>query len=171
MKQTLLCIYKKFDNYSKELSKKEIRINVDLMIGIVFLIFALFTMFIIPTQISISEKDLINGRVFPTLLSFIMLFCSIIIISKELYKKLRKKEINYKFINLWVEIKALTIFLILIVFYLLCRFTNSFVIGAIFCSLAFLVYFRCTKISYYITTLSISVFIWLLFKFVLGVNF
>ena len=60
---------------------------------------------------------------------------------------------------------------ILVVTYLLSRFTDLFVVGAIFCCLGFLVYFRCKKPSYYVITIAIAVAIWAAFRFVLNVDF
>lgn len=78
---------------------------------------------------------------------------------------------TWKTINLWVELKALAILVILLVFYLLCRLTDLFVVGAVFCALGFLVYFRCKKPSYYVITLALAIGIWALFRFALGVDF
>ena len=78
---------------------------------------------------------------------------------------------NWKVINLQTEIKALIILAILIISYLLARTTDLFVVGAIFCCLGFLVYFRCKKPSYYIITLTLAVVIWATFRFVLNVDF
>ena len=50
-----------------------------------------------------------------------------------------------KTLNLLVETKALVIVLILVVTYLLAEVTDLFVVGAVFCALAFLVFFRCKK--------------------------
>ena len=46
-----------------------------------------------------------------------------------------------KTLNLLVETKALVIVLILVVTYLLAEVTDLFVVGAVFCALAFLVFF------------------------------
>ena len=76
-----------------------------------------------------------------------------------------------KNINLLVEVKALEILAILLLTYVICRVTDLFVAGAIFCSLAFLIYFRCRKLSYYAITLTVAVLIWIAFRFGLNVNF
>ena len=66
---------------------------------------------------------------------------------------------------------ALVILAILVVSYLLARVTDLFVVGALVCSLGFLVYFRCRKPSYYAITLTLAVAIWAAFRFVLNVDF
>ena len=83
----------------------------------------------------------------------------------------RKQPLEYKTINLQTELKALVIFGILLGSFLLSKWTGLFVIGAIFCSLGFLLYFRCKKPSYYVITLTLAVLIWAAFRFVLNVDF
>ena len=67
--------------------------------------------------------------------------------------------------------KALVIALILVVTYLLAEITDLFVVGAVFCALAFLLFFRCKKPLYYAITVSMAVLIWVVFHFVLNVSF
>ncbi len=155
----------------KALQEKEIRIPVDLTVGILFFLFALVILFVMPQQVTISEKDVVNGRAFPTLLMVVMMICCAMLVGKELYKIVTKQPLNWKVINLQTEIKALVILAILVVTYLLCRVTDLFVVGAIFCCLGFLVYFRCKKPSYYVITVTMAVVIWAAFRFVLNVDF
>ena len=54
---------------------------------------------------------------------------------------------------------------------MLCRVTDLFVVGAVFCALAFLVYFRCKKPLYYVITVGLAVGIWAAFRFLLNVRF
>ena len=61
--------------------------------------------------------------------------------------------------------------MILFVTYLLAKTTGLFVLGAVFCALAFLIYFRCKRKSYYAITLAAAVMIWAVFRFGLGVLF
>ena len=49
--------------------------------------------------------------------------------------------------------------------------TEMFVVGAVFCALAFLLFFRCKKPLYYAITVSMAVLIWGVFHFVLNVSF
>lgn len=120
----------------------------------------------------VSDTDVVNGRAFPTLLMVVMMICSGMVLAKELYQIFVKKmPPATKNINLLVEVKALEILAILLLTYVICRVMDLFVIGAIFCSLAFLVYFRCRKVSYYAITLTMAVLIWVAFRFGLNVNF
>jgi 4-amino-4-deoxy-L-arabinose transferase-like glycosyltransferase len=100
-----------------------------------------------------------------------MLIACAALIGKELVKLARKQPITWKTVNLLVEVKALVILGILLGTYFLSKYTGMFVIGAVFCALGFLVFFRCKKWSYYAITLGLAVGIWCAFRFGLGVSF
>ncbi len=161
----------RLDSWGEKLSQKNIRYPADLVTGILFLILSLVILLIMPQQVAISEKDVVNGREFPTLLMYVMMAASAVLILKETYKLITKKPIQMKTMNLLVEVKAVIIMLILLFTYLIAKFTDLFVLGAVFCCLAFLVYFRCKKKSYYAITVTAAVAIWAAFRFVLGVRF
>ena len=171
MKQWINNFHARMDRWGESLHKKELRIPVDMTVGVLFFLFALVILFVMPQQVVISEKDTVNGRAFPTLLMVVMMICCAMLVGKELYKMATKQPLNWKVINLQTELKALVILAILLVTYLLCRFTDLFVVGAIFCCLGFLAYFRCKKPSYYVITLTLAVAIWAAFRFVLNVDF
>ena len=157
--------------WGRKLQGKEIRVPIDLVTGIVFALFALVILLVMPDQVAVSEKDVVNGRAFPTLLMAVMLLCCAMLVGKELYKLATKQPLNWKVINIQVEVKALVILGILLGTYFLSKLTGLFVVGAVFCCLGFLLYFRCRKKSYYAVTLVIAVAIWAAFRFVLGVGF
>ena len=118
-----------------------------------------------------KEKACALNRAFPALLMAVMLIACAALIGKELVKLARKQPITWKTVNLLVEVKALVILGILLGTYFLSKYTGMFVIGAVFCALGFLVFFRCKKWSYYAITLGLAVGIWCAFRFGLGVSF
>lgn len=162
---------KKLDTWGDKLGAINITYPADLITGILFLVLSIVVLVIMPSQVQISEKDLVNGRAFPTLLAYLMMAMSLLLTGKELYKLLTKKPLETKTMNLLVEVKAVIVMIILLVTYLLAKYTGLFVVGALFCALAFLLFFRCKKKSYYIITLTMAVAIWAAFRFVLRVNF
>lgn len=171
MKDQLDRLNARLDAIGRRLGEKELRIPVDLVTGIFFALFALGIFRVMPDQVVVSEKDVVNGRAFPTLLMAVMLLCCVMLTGKELYKLATKQPLAWKTINLLVEVKALVILLILGGAYFLSRLTGLFVVGGVFCCLGFLLYFRCRKPSYYIITVALAVGIWAAFRFVLGVDF
>ena len=104
----------RLDAIGANLAKKEVHIPTDLAGGILFFLFAIVILLVTPQQVTISEKDIINGRMFPRLLMIVMMVCCALLIGKELYKIARKLPITYKTVNLLVEIKALVILAILV---------------------------------------------------------
>ena len=161
----------RMDAWGRKLHEKEIRIPVDLVTGVVFFLVALVILLVMPDQVAVSEKDVVNGRAFPTMLMVVMMLCCAMLVAKELYKLATRQPLNWKVINVQIEMKALVILAILIGTWALSKITGLFVVGAVFCCLGFLLYFRCRKKSYYAITLVLAVAIWAAFRFALGVDF
>lgn len=160
-----------FDRTGEKLEKKEVRVPIDLVAGILFFIFGVFILAVMPSQVTVSDKDVVNGRVFPSMLMVVLMVCCVLLIVKEIYHLVRKEPLNTKTINLLVEIKAFIIFAILLVTFLISKYTGQFIIGALFCCLSFLLYFRCKKPSYYGITIGLAIVIWAAFRYLLKVNF
>lgn len=161
----------RLDSMGERLAKKNFTVPVDLTAGILFFLFGVFVLAVTPTQVTISDKDVVNGRAFPTMLMVLMMICCVFLIGKEIYRLVRRQPLTAKTINLLVEVKALIIFCILLISFLICKYTERFVIGAVFCCLGFLVYFRCKKPAYYAITVALAVAIWAAFRYLLKVNF
>ena len=161
----------RMDAWGRKLHEKELRIPVDIVTGVVFFILGLVVLLVMPDQVAVSEKDVINGRAFPTLLMAVMLLCCVMLIGKELYKLATGQPLNWKVINIQTEAKALVILGILAGTYFLSKLTGLFAVGAVFCALGFLLYFRCRRRSYYVITIVTAVAIWAAFRFALGVDF
>ncbi len=161
----------KTDAIAKKLEQKTVTIPVDLVTGILMALFALFILFNMESEVPVGDNHVVNGRAFPTLLMWVMLFCCAILIIKDVIKLMRGQQIEYKTLNMLVEVKAIIIFSILLLFLLLSSLTDYFLLGSIFCVLGFLVYFKCKKPSYYIIALSLAIAIWAAFYFGLKVRF
>lgn len=160
----------KLDEWGAKLEVKNIEYPVDLVCGILFLVIGIVLLLIMPQQVQISEKDVVNGRAFPTMLVWLMLVMSALLVGREAYNMVMHRPVKTKTLNLLVEAKALVIVLILVVTYL-AKVTDLFVVGAVFCAVAFLLFFRCKKPLYYAITVSMAVLIWVVFRFVLNVSF
>ena len=171
MKNFIANAEKKLDTWGEKLEKINITYPSDLVTGGLFLIVSIVILLIMPQQVVVSEKDVVNGRAFPTMLAYLMMAMSLLITGNELVKLISKKPLVTKTVNALVEVKALIIIAILIVTYLLAKVTDLFVIGGLFCAVAFLVFFRCKKKSYYAITVTAAVVIWVVFRFVLNVDF
>ena len=161
----------KLDAIGDKLKKKEWKVPTDLLGGVIFLVFGLLMLYIIPLQIEVKKKELVNGQAFPKLLMYIMIACSIILIVTQVIKMLRKEPVKTTTINLLVEVKAVLIFLSMIVFWLVAEKTGNFAIGSAVFGVLMLFFFRCKKPLYYAIVLVAAVAIWAAFRFGLGVLF
>lgn len=161
----------RLDAIGERLKDKEITLPTEMLGAALFLLFAAGMLLLMPSQVKISASDVVNGRAFPKLVLCVMLVCCVVLLIDGVRKRLKNEPIATCTLNLLTELKALIILAILFVTYLICKWTDLFVIGACFCSLSFLLYFRCKKPSYYAITLGISVLIWVAFRFGLGVRF
>ena len=161
----------KLDAIGDKLKKKEWKVPTDLLGGVVFLILGLVMLYIIPLQVEIKKKELVNGRAFPNLLMYVMIACSIILIVTQVIKMVRKQPVKTTTINLLVEVKAILIFLAMIIFWLVAEKTGNFAIGSAVFGVLMLFFFRCKKPLYYAIVLVAAVVIWAAFRFGLGVLF
>lgn len=170
-KNTVDALDARLDMMGKRLAAKEIRIPTELCASVFSLLFALVVLLLTPSQVEVSEGDVVNGQVFPVFLMVIVMICGGLILAQQLIKLARKQPLAMKTINLLTEVKALLILVILGGFFLICQFTGIFALGACFCVLGFMLFFRCKKWSYYVITLAAAVLIWAAFRFGLNVYF
>ena len=171
MKDWINRMDEKLDSIGAKLAKKEITIPTDLAAAVVFLVLGIVLLLLVPNQVTVGKDEVVSGAAFPTYLCYIMIGGSILVGAQNIIKMIRKEPVETKTISALVEVKALIIFGILVGFWLICSLTDLFVLGALFCAVAFLLFFRCKKKSYYIITLIFAVGIWAAFKFILNVNF
>ena len=161
----------KLDSMGEKLSKKNITIPTDLVAAAVFFVLGIVLLLCVPSQVTVGKDEVVSGAAFPSYLCYIMIGGSLIIAVQNILKIMRKEPIETKTINALVEVKALIIFGILVMFWVICNVTDLFVLGAIFCAVSFLLSFRCKKKSYYVITIAFAIGIWAAFRFGLNVRF
>lgn len=161
----------RLDGIGESLKEKEVKLPTDMIGAALFMVLGMIILLIMPSQVPISEGDVVDGRVFPTMLMMLMIGCSALLLAQNIMKLVKKQEIHICTLNLLTEVKALIILIILFGTYLICSLTDLFVLGALFCCVGFLLYFRCRKKSYYAITLGLAVVIWAAFRFGLNVRF
>ena len=81
---------KKLDELATRMKEKEISIPTDLAGSILFFLLGTVLFFMLPSQVPISENDVINGRVFPKLLFSLMMICSAVLIIQNIIKISKK---------------------------------------------------------------------------------
>ncbi len=170
-KSKISSLDEKLDRIGEKLKAKEIRIPTELMAAVLFLIFAVSMLLLMPSQVPIMKGDVVSGRRFPMLIMTLIILCAGSILIRQIIKIAKKEPLETKTLNLLTEVKAVLILAIMLGFYLINELTGLFVLGACFCVVGFLLFFRCKKPSYYIFTLAFAVGIWAAFRFGLNVRF
>lgn len=161
----------RLDAAGERLKSKEITLPTDMIGAGLFMILAIALLAIMPNQVPISDADVVNGRVFPTMLMVLMIICCGLLLVQNMIKMMKKEPLHTCTLNLLIEVKALMILAILLGTYFVCKITDLFVVGAVFCCLGFLAFFRCRKKLYYAITIALAVVIWVAFRFGLNVRF
>lgn len=157
------------DATGEKLEKKKIRLYVDIITPIIFITFAVAVLLVMPSQIALLSSSSINERSFPTLLMFLIIICGVVLLGKEIFNIISKKQANIVETTALVEVKALIILGILVLYWLLMGLIG-FIISSILLGLAMLMFFRVKKISYYIIVSVVAVLIGVFFRYVLNVR-
>ena len=157
------------DATGEKLEKKKIRLYVDIITPIIFIIFAVAVLLAMPSQIALLSSSSINERSFPTLLMFLIIICGVVLLGKEIFNIVAKKNVNIVETTALVEVKALIILGILVLYWLLMGLIG-FIISSILLGLAMLMFFRVKKPSYYIIVSVVAVLIGVFFRYVLNVR-
>ncbi len=160
-----------YNSCFKKLKGRQLSFPVDLTTGLFMAVTGLIVVLLLDSEIKVSQRDVINGRIFPTVIALIILILSAFLIIKDVIKLFCGRPIAYKTINLDEELGALGIFVILVLTYLTALISGYFLLGALFCCTAFLLWFKVSRISYYLITLSSACLIWGAFYFFLDVRF
>jgi putative tricarboxylic transport membrane protein len=157
------------DNTGAKLEKHKMNVPINIVGSILFIVIALVCLKLVPSQIHVNTTSQITARTFPVLMLQIVLLFSSVLLLKDIISLIRKKEIERKEITLLVEVRALIILAMMVVFLLLLHY-----IGFIFSSIVFgilmLFYFRCRKLSSYIIICSAAIMIGFLFQYLLKVR-
>ena len=157
------------DATGEKLKKKKIRLYVDIITPIIFITFAVAVLLAMPSQIALLSSSSINERSFPTLLMFLIIICGVVLLGKEIFNIVAKKKVNIVETTALVEVKALIILGILVLYWLLMGLIG-FIISSILLGLAMLMFFRVKKPSYYIIVSVVAVLIGVFFRYVLNVR-
>ena len=157
------------DATGENLEKKKVRLYVDIIAPIIFIIFAVAVLLAMPKQIALLSSGSINERTFPTMLMLLIIICGVVLLIKEIYNIISKKKANIVETTALVEVKALIILGILVLYWLLMGLIG-FIISSILLGLAMLMFFRVKKPSYYIIVSVVAVLIGVFFRYVLNVR-
>jgi len=156
-----------------------VTINKNLFSGIFFLALGLFVLISIPGQIAESSMQY-GPRLFPQLVSVLMIVCSLYILYQELTSR-KKKIINDKSINketndekYWhVDSKELYktgIVFVIMSAYIFILDKIGFIISSLLFVLISLVFYKTKKWLYYMIVIILTIVIYFIFTYLLKIQ-
>ena len=83
MKQLIDRVDARLDAWGEALKGREFRFPSDLTAGVVFALVGLAMLLAMPSQVTATGGDVVDGRAFPTLLMVVMLACCAALIGKS----------------------------------------------------------------------------------------
>jgi len=146
---------------------KTVKINTNLVFGIIALALALVLWFVIPSQIKVSTMvtEYVTGRFMPQTMAVIMGVCGLFNIIKGLTGTKDEKEVEFD-----VEIKKLLFIAAVIVYGLLARYV-SFLLASLLFSAGILAFLGCKSWKKYLIVLVAVTAVVLAFRYGLEVRF
>lgn len=157
------------DSTGEKLEKKTVRLYVDIITPVIFIIFAVAVLILMPSQIILLSSGGINERSFPTMLMLLIIVCGVVLLAKEIFNIITRKKANIVETTLLVEVKALIILGILVLYWLLMGLVG-FTVSSVILGIAMLLFFRVRKLSYYVIVSVVAVLIGVFFQYVLNVR-
>ena len=82
------------DTTGERLKQREWNVPIDLVGGAAFVLIGIVLLMIIPQQITVKKKEIINGQQFPSLLVYLMIGCGLLLFCRELIKLIRHQEMR-----------------------------------------------------------------------------
>lgn len=117
-----------------------IKVNSNIVSGLIFFILSMLILLFMPQQIMITEDSNINAQTIPRLVTVVMLICSVLLFIQGIFFN-EKKEVNFSKKALWKEFRGVTIIAIFIVYgFLINRI--GFLLSSLFLASACLVFFK-----------------------------
>ncbi|MDO4766288.1 MAG: tripartite tricarboxylate transporter TctB family protein [Eubacteriales bacterium] len=147
----------------------KIKFNRNLVGAVLFFLFSMTLLLLMPSQIKVVSQDAINSATFPRLIVFIMAGCSLYLIIIEIIKIIRKQGVEIYEIDLAVESRTLVVIGLLILFYILLSLVPFWAAALIFAT-GLMLFMGSKSLWKYATVFVIIISVTLLFTKVLNVT-
>lgn len=159
----------RIESWTLRFRGKKIRYYPTLVGAGCFFLLSVGIFVLMPAQIKVQPDQTINARTFPAVLAAIMLFGSIYLGGKDLYRLIRRLPVEDAELDLLTELRAAAILGLLILFALLMKIAG-FIPSAVVFSLLMLRYFKIRSFSYHALVAAAAVLIGVVFRYVLNVR-
>lgn len=147
----------------------KIKIKQDLVGAITFLILGLVIWFLIPSQIKLTNQDMINSQTFPRLIIGLMIICSAYLVVIEVIKIIKKQPVKEAIIDLKQEGKSILMILMLVIYWVMLHWLPFMITSLIFAG-GMLLFFKCKNWKYYAIVGTTIIAITVMFQNVLSVK-
>lgn len=145
-----------------------IKLNSNIVSGIVFLILSLIILFIMPQQISVMQEGPVNAQTIPRLVTVIILVCSVLLLIQGLFFT-EKKVVYFNKTALRNEFRGISMIAIFIGYGVIINLVG-FLISSMLLSAACLMFFRVKNWRFYAVAFGIVLIIYYTFAVALNVN-
>ncbi len=149
--------------------RKTVRFSPDLAASIVFIIFSSAFLFLMKREVYVPDESGINARTFPSIVLSLMLFLSLVMLIKEIVLIVLKKPRCFVVLDMAEEGRAVSIFLILLIYALSISFIG-FLIPSIVFPLILCFFLGSRKISHFLIVGLSSSAIVMVFRYILHVR-
>ncbi len=169
MMKFLLGLFDHIEGWERKHAETKITIYPDMVGAMLFMVFSTSMLVLMPTQIKVTEGGPINARTFPGLLLWGMLVLSSVIFLVDLGRIVFHKPCAKIEVALVVEVRALTILTMLVLYLALLR-PLGFIASSCLFSVFMTGFFRVRKLSYYLIGMACAIVIGFIFQAVLHVR-
>jgi putative tricarboxylic transport membrane protein len=159
----------KIDSTAERIKDRKVKFYPTLIGPILFIVFSVVVLALMPSQIKIQPGRTINARTFPTILIYLVAGSSVLMLLREGLKVVRKIPLEVSELELLTEIKALILLALLILYAFLMK-TIGFIASSVIYSVLMLYYFRVKKWNYYAIVVVSAIAIGMIFRYALHVR-
>ena len=142
----------------------------DLIGSVLFIALSSFFLLKMDSEVYVSNPEGVNARTFPFIVLSIILIISLFMFFKEIFLIALKKERHKVRIVLSQEIRTLMVFSLMLVYAFLIPILG-FMLSSVLFSISFSFLLGARRIRYFVIVSALSVFIGVLFIYVLKVRF
>lgn len=145
-----------------------LKLNSNIVSGIVFLILSSLILFLMPQQIVLMQESSVNAQSIPKLISMVMLVCSVLLLIQGIFFT-EKKEVSINKESIRKEFRGITMIGIFIGYALLIE-KAGFLISSLLLCIVCLLFFKIRDWRYYASTFVVVFIVYYAFAVALNVN-
>jgi putative tricarboxylic transport membrane protein len=159
----------RIDTLAEEMKDKKVAFRPSIVGPIIFIVFSIAILLLMPSQIKVQQDQIINARTFPRMLTYLMLGSSVVVLAQALFNLARHKPIEKLELELLTEVKAVLMLAMLVLYAVLMK-PIGFIASSVIYAILMLYYFRVKNWKYYVILVVSAIAIGVIFRYVLNVR-